>query len=334
MADDRDRFEAVPAEAARRLKSAMASSSDVARAEAWLRSGRPTQLRELTRRLAMSYMTVENSSPAGQRIGLVAIPELAEEHPLRQTWPAPSLEARELMFRATHLYRCLGVLVAEAGSDITSSLPVLGRALLELVSQVDWLLEPAGIADVELAGRAVARRAYLLSLSGLADLAHESEDFGFEDAPELRVQLAAGRKLAAVTMFGAYAVSMTQRNPDRWTIDGESKPRKGQMVDAVGGKIFSLGVARSSHYRMPSSSAHGTLGAPVGKPVPIPGPDNVYVLACLDVESVEGWLWYYTVWYRHGTRLMARAHRWPESQIAQHDLDARSLFGRQIVSGS
>ena len=263
--DDQDRLKALPSEAAERLKSAISTSPELAEAQAWLRGERPGRLRKLTRRLANCYTVVENSSPAGQVIGPVAIDALAAGHPLRQLWPDPSIHARELMFRATHLYRCLGVLVAEAGSDITSSLPVLGRALLEVISQVDWLLEPVGIADVDLAGRILARRAYLLSLAGLADLVHESEAFGFEDEQELALRLAAGKELAA-SMFGADAVSMSPRNPDRWAIDGDSRPRKGQMVDAVGGKIFSLGIRKSSHYphaifvrarRLGSSSREG-----------------------------------------------------------------------------
>ena len=65
--------------------------------------------------------------------------------------------------------------------------------------------------------------------------------------------------------------------------------------------------------------------------MPVRAPDNVYRVFCLDVESVEGWLWYYTVWYRYGTRLMAEAHKWSDPRIVVCDKDARALFKRSIL---
>ena len=125
------------------------------------------------------------------------------------------------MFRATHLYRSLGVLVAEAGSDVTSSLPVLGRALAEVISQVGWLLEPLSTDDADTAGRVIACRSYLLYLAGLVTGLDESEDFDFPDAQQLAAQLAAAKEQGAM-LFGRDGTALSRRNPDYWTIAGES----------------------------------------------------------------------------------------------------------------
>jgi hypothetical protein len=85
-------------------------------------------------------------------------------------------------------------------------------------------------------------------------------------------------------------VSLSARNPDRWTIDGESPPKKSELVERVGRKILSRSVKPSSHYRMPPSVVHGSLGASLGRFVPIHDLANVHTMFCIDVTSIMGWL--------------------------------------------
>jgi hypothetical protein len=329
MSTDPESFTSLTDEIVERLQQAIARSPDAAKARRWLESERPQQLRELTRRIASSYAKAENSSPAAGVFGSIAIDELEAGDVLRLTWPDPSLVSRELMFRATHLYRTLGVLVAEAGSDVTSSLHVVGRAMLEALSHVDWLLQPLRSADKGSSARAVARRTYLLALARVAELGFEADDFEMPDLPEINGLLADGRQRAA-ELFGSETISLSRRNPSNWRIDDEGLPRKSELVDSVGKTIFSLGVRKASHYRTPSLAAHASLAAPLGRFIPIDGPDKVHTMFCIDVDTVERWLWYYTVWYRYGAGLMADAHHWPAEQVAACDVEAKRVFGSSV----
>jgi hypothetical protein len=329
VSTDPEAFDSLPDDIAGRLQQAIERSPDAAKARRWLESERPQQLRDLTQRIAASYAEVENSSPAAGVIGSIVIDALEARDVLRLTWPDPSLVTRELMFRATHLYRTLGLLVAEAGSDVTSSLQVIGRAMLEALSHVYWILEPLRWADRGNSARAVARRTYLLSLARLAELGFEAEDFEMPDISKINDELATGRERAA-GLFGSEAVSLSRRNPSNWRIDDEGLPRKSELVDRVGKAIFSLGVRKASHYRTPSLAAHASLAAPLGRFIPIDGPDNVHVMFCIDADIVERWLWYYTVWYRYTTGLMAHAHHWPHEQLTTCDAEAKRMFGQSV----
>jgi hypothetical protein len=312
-----------------RIAAAFAASEKAAAAERWLASDRPEELQKFTRALTIAYHEVEHSSPPDSHFGALSLSNLKSDNALCATWPAATLVLRQLMLVASRLYRSLGVTVAGCGIDLTASMPVVGRALQETVSLVDWLTRPlAAEWGCAAAGHLVGCRAFLLQTAGTLDLLRESRDFAMSDTDELSCLLVDARR-RATELFGETA-QLSKDDARTWSIDGEVIPGPTRRVESTGAYLFS-GGSSATHYHGPSMSAHGSLGASLGEYIYIDHGDRSHHAFVLQSAATEKWLWYYTVWYRFGIERTALTHGWNTRPLRPEDAAATRVFGRSVA---
>lgn len=313
-----------------RVAAAFAGSDAAAAARKWLESDRPEQLRQLTRDLATTYQSLENSSPPTWRFGSLDVDRLAPSNAVRATWPTTALVLRQLMLVASRLYKSLGVLVAGSGSDLTASMPVVGRALQESVSLLDWSTRPIAVAPGSPdAAHVVGRRCFLLDIAGRHDLLRESRDFQMADVDDLERALGEARERGR-TLFGESA-RLDKEDTRSWSVEGEGIPGPRRRVEDAGAYLFSAGRSPATHYHGPSMSAHGSLGASLGAYIYVDHGERSHHAFVLQVDAVEKWVWYYSVWYRFAVERFALVHEWEPGQLRSDDRSARQLFGRSIA---
>lgn len=313
-----------------RLAAAFAGSDAAAAAQRWLEGDRPEQLRKLTRALATTYQSLENSSPPTWRFGSLGVDGLAPSNALHATWPTTTLVLRQLMLVASRLYKSLGVLVAGSGSDLTASMPVVGRALQESVSLMDWSTRPIAAAPGSPdAAHLVGRRCFLLETAGIHDLLRESRDFQMADIDDLERALGAAREQGR-TLFGESA-HLDKDDTRSWSIEGEGIPGARRRVEDTGAYVFSANRRPATHYHGPSMSAHGSLGASLGAYTYVDHGERSHHAFVLQVDAVEKWVWYYTIWYRFAVERCALVHEWDSGRLDSDDRAARQQFGRSIA---
>lgn len=313
-----------------RIAAAFASSDMADAAQRWLKSDRPAELNELTRALATAYQSLENSSPPAWRFGSLDVDALTPSNALRATWPTTTFVVRRLMFQASRLYKSLGVLVAGCGSDLTASMPVVGRALQESIGLVDWATRPLatawGSAD---AAHVVGRRCFLLDAAGILDLLRESRDFAMPDVDDLDRALRDARDRARA-VFGD-AASIEGDDSRSWSIEGDRIAGPTRRVEDTGAYLFSAGRSPATHYHGPSMSAHGSLGSALGAYIYIDHGERSHHGFVLQVDAAERWLWYYTVWYRFAAERCASVHEWDTVRLRTEDAEAARAFGRPVA---
>lgn len=296
----------------------------------WLQGSRRAEVAAVLSEAVQAYFDLENSHPPEETFGGVNLKDLPREHPLPLTWPLPTHALRMLMVHAGRILRSFSTLVSGGGSELTVTLPMLGRPLLETVATVKWLVEPWRVgepADPPAQLRLVAARAMLVDLAGRNDLLRESREFEMDDLPTVTASLAEGHSQAAQVFSGK--VDFRDANSAKWVIDGEVRHRIGQMVGEVGSVLFPTETSHRTHYLVPSLRSHGSLGSDMGTHIKIvyeDHHDNVFVL---DPKAVEGWTWYHLVWFRWAAELMAALHGWSSDRLSADDEHATDVFGRR-----
>lgn len=311
-------------------RAALAAEPRWTAAMEWLQGSRRAEVAAVLSEAVQAYFDLENSHPPDETFAEIYLKDLPREHPLPLTWPLPTHALRMLMVHAGRILRSFSTLVAEGGSELTVTLPMLGRPLLETVATVKWIVEPwraGGPADPPAQLHSVAARAMLIDLAGRNDLVRESQEFEMDDLPAVIDSLAEGHRQAARIFSGR--VDFRKANSAEWMIDGETKPRIGEMVGEVGAVLFPGERSHRTHYLVPSLRSHGSLGSDMGTHIKIVYENHHDNILVLDPKAVEGWAWYQLVWFRWAAELMAALHGWSSDRLSADDEHATGIFGRR-----
>lgn len=317
-----------------RAAAAFAADPRWVAARKWLDGDRRHEIAGQLRVAVDLFQALEIDHPPDDYFAGVPLSQLPPSHPLAAMWPVPTEALRRLMFHAARMMKASATLIDHGGTDLTTSLQVLGRSLLEAVAQIRWVCQPwreieGSPLSEDQALRSFAARVALLHLGGAADQWRESDQFQFDDLDAMAAQLDDVQRFVS-RAFGAEAVDFSRTSAQNWKVGGESRPKITTMVEEAGADIYSGGVSPASHYTTPSLSAHASLGSDLGQYLEIDAGTHHYKAFTISPKAVEGWARYQVVWFRWAGELVSSVHGWPVADLAAADDAARAVFGGPI----
>ncbi len=301
---------------------------------AWLNGDRRLEIAHQLRVAVDLFQALEIDHPPDDNFAGVRISQLPPSHPLAMIWPVPTEALRRLMFHGARILKASATLIEHGGAELTTSLQVLGRSLLEAVAQVRWVCqswreqETSALSEDQ-SLRTLTARVALLHLGGAADQWRESDQFQFDDLETMVAQLIDVQNLVS-KVFGAGCVDFSKTNAQNWKVDGEVRPRITTMVEETGTEIYSGGLSPASHYTTPSLSVHASLGSDLGQYLEIDAGTHHYKAFTISPTAVEGWARYQVVWFRWAGELVSSVHGWPTAELAASDEEAQAIFGGPI----